>query len=122
MMNLDSLKQELQKNISECLEKHSLSNTFPYYVVFAIDTNGNIKINTQWPTKESPHVVTEIMGTLLAAMSSDTLNLHLTDAIRKFGIRHDNKALTEHIITYWNSTCEKLKQSSHIKPSEVFNK
>ena len=79
-------------------------------------------MDVQWPVNESPHVVTDTLGGLIAAITGGALDMHTINAIRKFGITNDRKALTQHVITHWFHTRQQMKeqQIAYIKPSEVF--
>lgn len=89
-----------------------------------MDEGGGVFVDTKWPVNESPHTVTDIMGGLLGAISSGSLDLHITNAVCKFGMENDRRALTQHVLTHWQNTKEKIDkaQTAFIRPSEVFEK
>jgi len=112
----------LEKSISDCLEKHCQNDT--YQLVFEVDKRGDISVTAQWPLNTSPHVVTENMGKLLATISTGTLDMNMVNAIREFGMTHDRRGVTDHILMHWYHTRDKLKRNINsepcVKPTEVW--
>jgi hypothetical protein len=112
----------LQDTISGCLEKHCQSDT--YQLVFEVDKQGDVSITAQWPLNTSPHLVTESMGKLLAAISTGTLDMNIVNAIREFGMTHDRKGVTDHILMHWHKTRDKIKRrldnAPCVNPVEVW--
>ena len=88
-----------------------------------MDERNDVHVEVDWPVNESPHVVTDVMGGLLAAVSAGALDLHVTDAVRRFGMEHDRRALTQHVLTHCAHVRQQMKEAhtSYIKPSEVFD-
>ena len=87
-----------------------------------MDESGEVFVDTKWPVNESPHMVTDVMGGLLGAISGGALDLHITNAVRRFGVENDRKALTQHVLGHWQNTREKIGNArpAFIRPSEVF--